>query len=277
MRACSQAPFPPAAQLPPYSGGEPSDRARLIHSVVDLALREPFEELSAPHIANEADLSIDTFLDLFESPQECFMAALDMLGAELLEVVADPALITPQWPQAVCEAIDRLSAHIAGNPAATTMLACKTFAAGLPVIEDMVSLTDEVATLLTEGAPRRARGTLAVEGVSGAFAHTLYTEAAAGRAHLLPSQVEYLSYIVLAPYMGAENAVQTIVASRPQPPPRPPSPALTQDAPTASTTTSAPAPRLALASLAQAALGKVREHDADKQRNHDHDDQWSLA
>lgn len=254
-RACLHAPFPPVAQLRPGPRSTSSDRQRLIESVVNLALREPYEELSAPHIAKEAGLSIDTFLELFESPQACFQAALDMLGGEILELVADQALVSPQWPAAVCEAIDRLTTHLAANPVCTVMLACKTFAAGLPVIEDMVALTDEVATLLTEGAPRRPRSRLAIEGISGALSQMLYIEAAAGRAHLLPRHVEYLSYVVLAPFIGAEQAVREIIAAR--------------------TAKSAPA---LLAPLGRSAtIGDVREHDADEQRNQDHDDQRGVA
>jgi AcrR family transcriptional regulator len=245
----------PVAQLQTTVDGAGDDRTLLLWSIVNLALREPYEDLSAPRIAQEANRSIDTFLDLFESPRECFQAALDMLGAELLEIVADPDLVSPRWPLAVCEALDRLTAHLAANPACTVMLACKTFAAGLPVIEDMVGLNDEIATLLTEGAPRRSRSGIAVEGISGALSHTLYTEASAGREQLLPRQVEYLAYVVLAPFIGAEDAVRTIVARRPAEEPR----------------------RESLAALARTAVGDVGQHDADQQRDHDHDDQRNFA
>ena len=152
---------------------------------MNLALREPYEELSAPHIAHEAGLPIDTFLDLFESPRACFKAALDMLGGELLETVADPALVSADWPLAVCRAIERMTAHLARNPAYAVMLAAKTMAAGLEIVEEMVFLADEVATLLTEGAPRRARTRSASTWISGALAYTLHTEVMAGRTHLL--------------------------------------------------------------------------------------------
>ncbi len=219
LRAGPQRPPPRVvglAELP----AEATERERLLASIVNLALREPFEELSAPHVAHEAGLPIDTFLDLFESPQKCFAAALDMLGGELLEAVADPALVSPEWPAAVCHAIARLTSHLASNPASAAMLAAKTMAAGLGVVEDMVLLADEVATLLTEGAPRRARTRLASKWISGALAYTLHTEAMAGRIHLLECLSDYLSYVVLAPFIGPERAVQTITENAIAPPAR---------------------------------------------------------
>jgi AcrR family transcriptional regulator len=217
LRAGSQRPLPRVVRLPELPAGA-TERDRLLASIVNLALREPFEELSAPHVATEAGLPIDTFLDLFESPQECFKAALDMLGGELLEAVADPALVSPDWPAAVCQAIARLTSHLAGNPASAVMLAAKTMSAGLGVVEDMVLLADEVTTLLTEGAPRRARTRLAPKWISGALAYTLHTEAMAGRIHLLECLSDYLSYVVLAPFIGPDRAAQTIAQNALAPP-----------------------------------------------------------
>ncbi len=245
------------------SSADAGDRERLLESIVNLALREPFEELSAPHIAHEAGLPIDTFLELFESPRECFKAALDMLGGELLEAVADPALVSAEWPVEVCHAIDRMTAHLACNPACAVMLAAKTMAAGLEVVEEMVLLADEVATLLTEGAPRRARTRLASKWISGALAYTLHTEVMAGRTHLLECLSDYLSYVVLAPYIGPERAAQTIAEAAAASMQRP---ATAKDA----------APELLVTPIG-AADGEVRQQDPREQRDHDHDDQRSFA
>src|ERR1700730_5568792 len=155
LRPSSKPPLPRVVQMRLGLPTAESDYNRLLLTVVNLVLREPYEELSAPHIAEEAGLSIDTFLDLFESPRACFIAALDMLGGDLLEEVADPALVSSQWPTAVCHAVDRLTAHLVEHPASAVTLAAKTLGAGIGVIEDMVTLADEVTTLLTEGAPRR--------------------------------------------------------------------------------------------------------------------------
>jgi AcrR family transcriptional regulator len=278
LRPSSRPPLPRVVQMRPGPTNAEGDYERLLLGVVNLVLREPYEELSAPHIAEEAGLSIDTFLELFESPRECFVAALDMLGGDLLEEVADPALVSSQWPTAVCHAVDRLTAHLVERPASTITLAAKTFGAGMGVIEDMITLADEVTTLLTEGAPRRAGSRLAPEWISGALAHTLHTEVLSGRAHLLGTLTEYLSYVILAPYIGAEQAVQTIVKARKNAVSR----TTARDSVGAGETVSgnsraAGAPAQRSAAPAVAALGEVSEDDADEQGYHDHDDQRSLA
>ncbi|HEY7831377.1 MAG TPA: TetR family transcriptional regulator [Solirubrobacteraceae bacterium] len=265
----SKPPLPRVVQMRLKAAGGNEDYNRLLQSVVNLVLREPYEELSAPHIAEEAELSIDTFLELFETPRACFVAALDMLGGDLLEVVAHPDLVSQQWPVAVCQAIERLTAHLVANPAATLTLAAKTFGAGMVVIEDMVTLSDEVTTLLTEGAPRRGSSRLAPEWISGALAHTVHSEVFAGRAHLLGSLNEYLSYMVLAPYIGPEQAAQAVVKARKG--------TAKEMSAGDGGAPAAEVPAQQLATASHAPLGEVREDDADQQRDHDNDDQRSLA
>jgi len=59
----------------------------------------------APQIADEANVSIDAFFECFESKDECFLAALDMLADELLRVTAGDGLDCGDWPRAVRRSI----------------------------------------------------------------------------------------------------------------------------------------------------------------------------
>jgi AcrR family transcriptional regulator len=215
-RPCTNAPFPPVVELEPGPPGDGDVRTRLLHSAVNLVLWEGYRELSSLRIADEAGVQIETFLELFPTPEACYLAALDMLGDELLQLVADPALVSEDWAGAVCRTVDSLLAHLAANPARTVTLATKVFDAGSPAIERAVDLAHQVATLLTEGAPRRPRGKLVVEGIAGAIWHTLYCEVVTGRAHRLEALSEYLSYVVLTPFIGPDRAAQTVAQSRPE-------------------------------------------------------------
>jgi AcrR family transcriptional regulator len=201
-------------QLPRSEAGESGERTRLLEGAINVVLRESYDELSAPGIAEEAGLSIDPFLEHFGSPRECLMEALKMLGEDLLEVAADPALVSARWPTAVCQAIDRLTIDLVANPASTVMLAIKTLDTGMGVIEEMVTLANTVNALLIEGAPRRPYARLTQQWIAGALAHMLHNEIVAGRWHRLDSLAEYMSYIVLAPYLGPEQATHTIIEAR---------------------------------------------------------------
>jgi AcrR family transcriptional regulator len=249
-RPCSNPPFPREVKLaPPPAGERESERARLLRSVIDLVLSERLRDLSTPRVADNAGVPIDTFLELFGDTETCYLAALDMLGDEVLQLVADPALVSEEWAAAVCDTMQRLLEHLASSPALVCTLATKALEAGPAAVDNAMDLAHEVATLLTEGAPRRARGKLAVEGIAGALWHTLYSEVVAGRGHRLPILSEYLSYVVLSPFIGTEEAARAVVTSRSR----------------------------ALAASSGAPLGDVGERGAEERGADDHDDQRSVA
>jgi AcrR family transcriptional regulator len=212
---CTSPPQPQAAKLEPDACGGESSRARLLRSAIELrAQEEKLDELSSLRIADAALLPIEAFMELFSGPEACYLEALDVLGDELLQLVADPDLVSAEWPAAVCRAVARLLEYLAGSPARLRTLAVKAFEAGPAAIASVGDLAYEIATLLTEGAPRRPRTRIAVEGIAGGLWQILSCEATAGRGHRLPVLREYASYVILAPFIGPEAAVRTIVRSR---------------------------------------------------------------
>lgn len=215
-RPCANLPFPEVVTLEPDACGGESSRTRLLRSAIELRVRgeEKFGELSSLRIADDAKLPIEDFMELFSGPEACYLEALDVLGDELLQLVADPSLVSAEWPAAVCCTVARLLACLASSPARLRTLAVKAYEAGSPAIANVGDLAYEVATLLTEGAPRRPRTRIAVEGIAGGLWQILNCEVLAGRGHRLPVLSEYISYVVLAPFLGPEAAVQAIAESR---------------------------------------------------------------
>ncbi len=214
-RPCEHHPFPETTALEPGACGGESTRARLLRSAIALRAREgEQDEFSSLRIADGASLPVEAFIELFPSPEACYLEALDVLGDEVLQLVADPGLVSTEWPAAVCRTVARLLAYLASSPARLRTLTVKAFEAGPPAIANVGDLAYEVATLLTEGAPRRPRTRIAVEGIAGALWQILACEALAGRGHRLPVLSEYVSYVVLTPFVGPEEAVEAVVRSR---------------------------------------------------------------
>ncbi len=214
-RRCANLPFPETLELEPDACGGESRRARVLRSAIETGLRErKFADLSTARIAEGAGLPCEAVTELYPKPQACYLEALEVLGDELLQLVACPELVSPAWPAAVCATIDALLAHLAGSPARLMTLTVKALEAGPAAIANVDDLAYELATLLTEGAPRRPRTRIATEGVAGGLWNILHREALAGRGHRLPLLSEYVSYVVLTPYLGPEEAAAAIVASR---------------------------------------------------------------
>jgi AcrR family transcriptional regulator len=197
--------------------GTPSTdiHSRLLQSVLQLAVSDDYQELTAPQIAEEARVPIEAFFELFPGRDECFLAAFDALGDELLLLVADPALVSSDWPAAVRDTISRLTRYLADRPLYARTITAEAFAAGPEMVERNLELAHSIATLLTEGAPEATQSELAIEGVAGAIWHTIRCQLASEQLHLLPALSDYLTYVVLAPFIGTEAAAEVVTEDRP--------------------------------------------------------------
>jgi AcrR family transcriptional regulator len=187
---------------------------RLLRSVLRLAVTDDYQELTAPQIAEEARVPIEAFFELFPGRDECFLAAFDALGDELLLLVADPDLVSSDWPAAVRRTISRLMRYLAERPLYAHTIAAEAFAAGPAMVERNIELAHGIATLLTEGAPEATQSELAVEGVAGAIWHTIRCQLTSEQLHLLPALSDYLTYVVLAPFVGPEAAAEIVTEDR---------------------------------------------------------------
>ncbi len=193
------------------SASAASERERLLEHALRLAVIEDYRELSAPQIADAAGVPLDAFFELFDGKQECFLAALDMLGEQLMTLACEPDLRSADWPQAVRRTIGELMSFLAERPIYAQTIAGGAFAAGPEAVERNVRLAYGIASRLTEGAPEQARSKLVVQGVAGALSHTVRCQVASGQIQLLSVLSDYLTYIVLAPLLGAEQAASLVI------------------------------------------------------------------
>jgi AcrR family transcriptional regulator len=197
---------------PCRGGGEQTveERERVMEQALRLGAEEDVRELTAPRIAEQANLSIDAFFELFENKDECYLAALDMLAGRLLRAAGDEGLCSADWPRAVRRAIGELMLALADRPHYARTIASEALRAGPIAVRRNVELASALARLLTEGAPGEPLGRLTVEGIGGAIWHTIRCQVASGRIQLLPALSDYLAFVVLAPFIGADAAVEVV-------------------------------------------------------------------
>jgi AcrR family transcriptional regulator len=206
--ALAQGRKPPSGATASVSG---DDRRRRLEQALALAAVDGYRELSAPQIADAADVPIDLFFELFDGKDTCFLAALDMLGEQLLGLAAHAGLRSQEWPHSVRRTILELMRFLAERPIYAQTIAESAFAAGPEAIERNLALAHGIARRLTAGAPEQARSALAVQGVAGALSHTIRCQVASGQIQLLSVLSDYLTYIVLTPFIGAEDAAALVI------------------------------------------------------------------
>ncbi|MGN6372783.1 MAG: TetR/AcrR family transcriptional regulator [Solirubrobacteraceae bacterium] len=192
-----------------------TERARLIESALEMIALEGYGNLSPLRIVDRAGASIDTFFNLFGDMEGCVLVALAMLADEVRQTLSGIDQASGRdWPAAVTRALHALMRHFAEHPSHAHMIATGAVEMGSPGIDPSLELAFEVARRLTAGAPANATMDEHThqEGVAGAVWHTVYCHAARHSTDHLQATANHLSYIVLTPYLGAEQAVKTIIS-----------------------------------------------------------------
>jgi len=208
MREISLASAHHRAPAATQTGGD--ERARLLDNALRLAALHDYRELTAPQIADEARVPIDSFLELFADKDNCFLAGLDMIGEEMAAIAGGHRTAGEDWPSTVRASVCDLMSYLAERPLYARTIAQEAFFAGTDAIDRNLEISRRVAELLSAGAPAPAASEVALEAIAGAFLHVVRCQVAAGRVQLLGALSDYFSYIVLAPFIGADAAVAAL-------------------------------------------------------------------
>jgi AcrR family transcriptional regulator len=209
---------PPGAASPGRPGpmaflttGE--DRARALISIAYLALDDGYDGLTDPQIAQFAGISTEAFHRQFASKQAAFLALLEVIAEEALASVRE-RIGGAGWPESVNLGVSAFVDYLVSHEALTRIAFVEFFS--VPgVVDRLTGIVDELTRLLTESGPRPGRGPLiAKDAVAGALWGIISSCVLGNRVDQLPRVAEHLSFFVLAPYIGAEAAVESIEAAR---------------------------------------------------------------
>jgi AcrR family transcriptional regulator len=190
-------------------------RARALGALVHLTLDDRYSDLSDPQIAQFAGISTEAFHKMFATKEACFLALLDEFVAEALEAVRIAVDRADDWPQAVHLGVRALAEYFAAHEALSRMAFIDIFDVGPGMIGRMTRSIEDFTKLLDELGPAPRRGPLvAREAITGAIWGIISSYTAHDRVRQLPRLVDQLSFVVLAPYIGAKQAIATIEATR---------------------------------------------------------------
>jgi AcrR family transcriptional regulator len=169
----------------------------------------------ASEIIREAQVSEDAFFERYTTSEECFLAAYDRVGAFLLAAAAESARHADDWQHAIQQGISTLLYRLSRDPDFTDCAFVQVFAVGPAGIEQRSRLMDGFTSLLLENIPPDERPPKAVaEAIVGAIWQLAHGYARRKATHQLAQLTEHATYLTLAPIIGADKAVDQIVAAR---------------------------------------------------------------
>lgn len=134
--------YPPElARLPPGRHGLPREfvarnqRERLIAGLAEAVAEHGYSATTISHITRHAAVSRRTFYEHFAGKDECFVAAYEMVMAELRERVAQAFEGPEDWPHAVKTGIAAMLRFLAAEPDLARLCMVEAMIAGPAVVE----------------------------------------------------------------------------------------------------------------------------------------------
>jgi AcrR family transcriptional regulator len=188
-----------------------SQRERIVDATAAIVAEKGLAALTIPEIARRANVSHQTFYDIYASKHDAFLGA-QKVGMHQALTVAVEAYQAEQddWPRAARAGIKTLLEFLASEPAHAHLSVVETFAACPEAIEIRDATLASFAAYFAP-AYELARGhidvpAIAGEAIAGGIWQVMHHYVENDCITELPGAGPQLTYFALAPFLGPEQA-----------------------------------------------------------------------
>lgn len=198
---------------PSSSGGgkQSGDRALILAAAAKLIGTDPHTAFTIPRLRQAAGISRRKFENHFDSAEDCFIAALELHAGEALLRSASAQAVGRSWSGGIYRAVDALCDEIAEDRFLAGVCVGEGVYFGLNARRCHSRLAASFAEQLQHAVPQERHPTdLAAEASAGATWALLRRRIASGPRVERPQLAPTLSYVVLAPIIGAAAAMAAI-------------------------------------------------------------------
>lgn len=191
--------------------GYGEERDLILAAVLRLAATDGYWRLSVPGIRAAAGLSRAKFNRHFRTVDDCYLAAIRTLASRYAEWMSAGEEARSDWGARVCRDVSGICAASAANPALARLVFAEVLASGVAGMRCREEMIGEFAASWRAGAPPSRRPSqLTAEATMAALWMAIAQHLERGEADRLPREAATLSFILLAPVLGASDAVGTI-------------------------------------------------------------------
>jgi AcrR family transcriptional regulator len=210
-------PRPAPRRLPRGRHGLPpgvvarSHRTRILYGTAEVMHAKGYQDATVADIVAAAGVSREVFYAHFSDKQHAFLETQNHPTQHILDRCASAYFSGSNWPQRIWNMLRTLLEMIAKNPAISQLRLVECYAAGPEAIRRAEEITRSFTIFLEEGYRYRpeaeALPKLCTQAITGGVFEIIQRHAARRDYQTLPSLLPQLTYINLAPFMGAENAI----------------------------------------------------------------------
>ncbi len=205
----------PAEELGPLPAGRHGysreqvahhQRERLIAGLAEAVAEKGYAEVTLSDVVRHAKVSRRVFYANFESKEQCFLAAFEVVVDHLRELVAAAAAAEDEWPQQAIAALRAALAFLASEPDLARLCLLESRAAGPAVIARFNAAVAEAVPALARGRDARPEGARlpasTEDSTLGSLVSLAQRKVAAGEAAQLEDLLPDCAELVLLPYLG---------------------------------------------------------------------------
>lgn len=211
----------PAEELGPLPAGRHGfsreqvahhQRERLIAGLAEAVATKGYAGITIADVVRKAKVSRRVFYANFESKEECFLAAFEVVVTHLRELVAEAVESVDGWPQKTISATRAVLGFLASEPDLARLCIVESRAAGPAVTARFNEAVAELAPLLRLGRGERPEGKRlpdsTEDSTTGSLVSLAHRKVAAGEATQLEDLLPDCAELVLLPYLGPEEATR---------------------------------------------------------------------
>lgn len=204
------APLPRNTQRLPRQFVVPHQRDRILRAVAELAAQDGYSGVAIPAIAAEAQVSLRTFYQHFESKHEAFNAVYDHAFERLFTLTWGAATRQSSWPDAVREGVRAWVAYVADEPTMARFGFSDVLTAGREAVERVDDAYFAFSDLFGRGRPGDAEvSDIAAYAIAGGIGGLVAHWISDGRATEIQQLAPHLIYAILAPATGDAAALHS--------------------------------------------------------------------
>jgi AcrR family transcriptional regulator len=187
-----------------------SQRNRIHQAMIEVVAERGYPETRVIDVIGVAGVSRKTFYELFESKEDCFLAAYDVLLENLLGDATEgfESKAGEPWAERIAAALQALLEHLAKHPEEARFAIVEVLAAGPKALARRDAALRQFTGFLEAG---RSESSVDLPGitsvaVAGGINELLYSEILHGAVGRLPGRLPDLMFWVTLPYLGADAA-----------------------------------------------------------------------
>lgn len=187
-----------------------SQRNRINQAMIEVVSGRGYPETRVVDVIGVAGVSRKTFYELFESKEDCFLAAYDVLLGNLLGEATEAFESAPgaPWAERTATALEELLVHLSQHPEEARFAIVEVLAAGPKALARRDAALRQFTGFLEAG---RSETSVELPGITslaiaGGINEVLYSEILHGAVAQLPARLPDLMFWITLPFLGPEGA-----------------------------------------------------------------------